>query len=148
MSNYIVNYCHHLGGAFLECAFACVKVAALTAPVLSCHHHPRHLPLAWSPEVQESWAFGRCLLPFVNAGMCSLAQYRPTMSAMLKPHSANTTSPCDKWSRMPLNSVMCLSGVLPPQTSEISDQPLGAYSYEVLGCVTTLILSISLTPWL
>lgn len=63
----------------------------------------------------ESW-----LLPLVNAGMCNVAQYRPTLSAMSNPRSAKTTSPCDSLSKIPHCSVMCLSLVLPPQPSDMN----------------------------
>lgn len=63
----------------------------------------------------ESW-----LLPLVNAGMCNVAQYRPTLSAMSNPRSAKTTSPCVSLSKMPHCSVMCLSLVLPPQPSDMN----------------------------
>ena len=55
-----------------------------------------------------------CLLPFLNAGISSLAPWRERSFLIVKPRSAKTT-PGFKRSRRPLFFVIHLLGALPPQ---------------------------------
>ena len=60
-----------------------------------------------------------CLLPCVKCGSFTSAQYRPAVSWMVNPLSANTISPGNSFCNNPEFSVKCTSDVLPPQPCEI-----------------------------
>ena len=67
------------------------------------------MPLVFSKLTGSSW-----VLPLVNAGITSLACFRPTLSAIMNPLSAIILSPGINLSSKPQFSVKYFSDVLPP----------------------------------
>ena len=77
-------------------------------------------------RTRESWRakstsiFFNCFLPFVKGGTFTSAQYKPTVSCIVKPRSARIWSPGRSWFKIPQFSVRCWSETRPPHPFEMN----------------------------